>query len=93
MIIDGSFELDFVNKGTPHNGMRTDYDGFKPFWEVQYLSNCNLYTGSKQDCIEWIAWHYIDHFNEESRTEAEAEKKSLAWVIKCLKEAEAKELS
>ena len=91
MIIDGSFELDFVDKGTPHAGMRTDHAGFNPFWEVQYLSNCNSLTGSKQDCVEWMAEYYVDHFYEESKTEAEAEKKSLAWVNKCLKKAEAKE--
>ena len=93
MIIDGSFELDFVDKGDAHAGIDTNREDFQSFWEVQYLNNCNSWAGSKEDCIEWMAEHYIDHFNEESNTEAEAEKKSLAWVNKCLKKAEAGELS
>ena len=93
MIIDGSFELDFVCKGDAHAGIDTNRDDFEPFWEVQYLSNCNGWVGSKEECIEWMADHYVDYFYEKSKTEEEAIKKSLAWVNKCVKKAESKGMS
>lgn len=92
MIVDGSFELDFVDKGTPHCGIRTDHDGFKPFWEVQCLANGYSWIGTKNECVQWIAEFYLDYYYEKSSSEEEAMNKAKRWVCKCIKMAEAKEL-
>tara|TARA_R100001443_G_scaffold68277_1_gene77037 strand:+ start:2069 stop:2335 length:267 start_codon:yes stop_codon:yes gene_type:complete len=87
MIVDKSFELDYVGKGTPHNGIDTNRPTFKPFWEVQYLNNGLLFGGTKKECINWMAEFYLDFYHKKDTTEVEAEKKALEWVKKCTKEA------
>jgi hypothetical protein len=86
MIIDKSFELNYVDKGTSHNGIDTNKINFKPFWEVQYLNNGLMFCGTKKECINWIAEFYYDYYDEISKSEIEAEKKALKWVKKCIKE-------
>ena len=86
MIIDNKFELDFVDKGSEHNGIDTKSPGFKPFWEVQYLGNGLIFGGTKKECLKWMSEFYLNYFHQGSTSEAEAEKKALSWVKKCLKE-------
>ena len=85
MKIDKSFELDYIDKGTSHNGIDTNKTNFKPFWEVQYLGDGLMFWGTKKECINWIAEFYYDDYYEISKSEMEAEKKALNWVKKCIK--------
>ena len=87
MIIDGSFELDHVKKGSEHTGIDTNKPTFKPFWEVQYLGNGLTYGGTKKECIEWIAEFYYEHYDKRSKSASETEKKALNWVNKCMRSA------
>ena len=67
MIIDSSFELDYVDKGSEHTGIDTKNPSYKPFWEVQYLGNGLSYGGTKKECIEWIAEFYYEYYDKKSK--------------------------
>jgi len=87
MIVDKSFEIHYVDKGSEHTGIDTNRPDFKPFWEVQYLGNGLSFGGTKKECIKWMSEFYVDHFHTNKLTENEAVKKALNWVKKCIKEA------
>ena len=87
MLIDSNFELDYVEKGSEHNGIDTNRPGFKPFWEVQYLGNGLSFGGTKKECIKWMSEFYYEYYDLRSKKESETEKKSLEWVKKCLRKA------
>ena len=87
MIIDNSFELDHVKKGSEHNGIDTNTPSFQPFWEVQYLGNGLSYGGTKKECIEWMAELYFEYYDERNKSTSEAEKNAANWVKKCMRGA------
>jgi hypothetical protein len=78
---DGAFELDYIAKASelPYYS-----DSFKPHWNILLVRVSRQFSGTFEECIDWMSQFYIDRFDD-ART---ADAQTLEFAKELVKEAE-----
>ena len=80
-IDDGAFELDYIAKASELNYIPYN---FKPHWNILLVRVSRQFSGTFDECIDWMSQFYIDKFDDARTADAQA----LEFAKELVKEAE-----
>ena len=64
---DGAFELDYIAKASDLNYPSPN---FKPHWNILFVRVSEQFSGTFEECIDWMSQFYTDKFDDARTADA-----------------------